>query len=209
MNESLPGNPWLTIWLKPRGTIRWIVETDPKQQVIMLAILAGIVESLGTASSNSLGDRWSLAAILIVSLMVGPIRGLASLYLGGALLYWVGRLLKGQASPVEVRAAIAWSQVPVIWSGLLLVPQFLLFGEELFTAVTPRIDSNPLLLAALFGFGIIEIIIGGWSFIIGLKCLSEVSRFSVWKALATILIPIFGIAVIIIAILLIVGPLIY
>jgi len=39
-------NPWLSIWIKPRATIRWIVNTDPTQQVILLAALGGIAQTL-------------------------------------------------------------------------------------------------------------------------------------------------------------------
>jgi len=49
--------------------------------------------------------------------------------------------------------------------------------------------ANPSLLIALTGFGIVELVISIWSFIVFLKCLGEVHRFSAWKALAAALVP--------------------
>ncbi len=197
MSYALPRHPWLAIWVSPRETIRQIVETDPKQQVILLAILAGIGQSLDKASSNSVGDRWSFSAILVLALIVGPLRGLVSLYLGGAIVRWVGVLLGGQASAEDARAAIAWSQVPLILVSVLWLPKLLLFGQEMFTTATPGIDSNPLLLFSILGFSLVEISIAVWAFVLLLKCIGEVHRFSAWKALAVVLLPMAAIFVIV------------
>jgi len=160
-------------------------------------VLAGIGQYLDKASSNNVGDRWSFSAIILLSLIIGPLRGVVTLYVGGVIFGWIGRLLGGQGSTVEVRAAIAWSQTPLIWVSLLWIPELWLFGPEMFTANTPIIDSNPLLLFTLFGFGVIEIIVGLWVFVVFLKCLGEVHRFSAWKALATTLLPLVVIFVLI------------
>jgi hypothetical protein len=39
-------SPWLTIWIKPKQTIRRIVDSDPQYQVIFLAVLVGIIQVL-------------------------------------------------------------------------------------------------------------------------------------------------------------------
>jgi hypothetical protein len=184
-----PLNPWVSIWIRPRETIRWIVETDPTRQVILLAALSGIAQSLARASERSLGDIISVPIIFIIALIAGSIGGILSLYIGGALLRWTGSWFGGQAASEEVRAAIAWSSVPIIWSLLLLIPELALFGEELFTSATPRIDANPLLQFLLLGFVAVEIVISIWAFVLFLKCLGEVHRFSAWKALGAVVIP--------------------
>ncbi|MBN1993686.1 MAG: hypothetical protein JW953_13375 [Anaerolineae bacterium] len=104
--------------------------------------------------------------------------GLYSVGWGG----WFG----GQANAVQVRAAIAWASVPKIWGLLLWLPQLIIFRQELFVSFTPRIDTNPMLLLLLLGFGALELVIDGWAFIVLLKCLGEVHQFSAWKALGTV-----------------------
>lgn len=201
-------NPWLTIWTEPRGTIRGIVDANPQHRVILLAILSGIAQFLSRASNNSLGDKVPIHGIFLVSLIIGPILGVVSLYIGGVILMWTGRWLGGQASAVEVRAALAWSSVPTIWALVLWIPEIVLFGDEMFTKMTPIIDANPNLSFVLVGFGVIEIIIAIWTTIIFLKCLGEVHGFSAWRALVAFILPslIFIIPIICIALLLLFGP---
>jgi len=181
-------SPFISIWTKPRETIRQIVETDPKKYVLVLAMLAGVSQVLDRLSTRNYGDSLPVLAILAVGLVLGPIAGVISLYFGGALYRWSGSLLGGQASSEEVRAAIAWSSVPTIFTLPLWIPKLLIFGNELFTRETPKIDASPILAVILLGFGFIEIVMGIWGFIVLLKCLGEVNKFSAWKALGSVII---------------------
>lgn len=181
-------SPFISIWTKPRETIRQIVETDPKKYVLVLAMLAGVSQVLDRLSTRNYGDSLPVVAILAIGLVLGPIAGIISLYFGGALYRWSGSLLGGQASSEEVRAAIAWSSVPTIFALPLWIPQLLIFGKELFTRETPNIDANPVLLVIFLSFAFIEIVIGIWGFVVLLKCLGEVNKFSAWKALGSLLI---------------------
>jgi len=188
---SLPSqtlSPWLSIWIKPRETIRRIVDSDPSYRVLLLTALAGIGQALDRASTRNTGDDLSLPVILVICLVAGPIGSIISLYIGGALLRWIGSWFGGQASSEEVRAAMAWSSVPVILSYVLWIPELVLFGEEMFTSVTPRIEANPALAFLLLGFAVIQLILAVWSLVLLLKCLGEVHEFSAWKALAVILV---------------------
>lgn len=202
--QSQSISPFLQIWVKPRETIRKIVAMDPTKYVIPLAMLAGVGQALDRASSRSIGDSIPLVAILAICVILGPIGGLISLYIGGALFRWSGSLLGGQATSQEVRAAIAWSSVPTTAVLPLWIPELLIFGEELFTSATPRIAANPFLTILLLGFAAIEIIAAIWAFVISLQSLGEVHRFSAWKALGAIIL---GILVILVPILCIVGVL--
>jgi hypothetical protein len=195
-------SPFLSIWVKPRETIRRIVDTDPTQHVVLLAMLAGIGQALDRASSRNTGDSLPLVAILAVCIIAGPIGGIISLYLSGALFRWTGSWLGGQASSEEVRAAIAWSSVPTIFILPLWIPELLIFGEELFTSSTPRMEANPLLAIILLGFLLIEIVVGVWAFVVLLQSLGEVHRFSAWKAFGAVIL---GILVVLVPILCIVG----
>src|SRR5437870_1169552 len=47
--EIPEGSPFLTIWTRPRGTIRGAVETDPNQHFWFLGILFGIHRSFDQA----------------------------------------------------------------------------------------------------------------------------------------------------------------
>ncbi|MDY7041747.1 MAG: Yip1 family protein, partial [Chloroflexota bacterium] len=186
--QTQPLSPWLTIWVKPRQTIRRIVDSDPQHQVILLAMLGGIFQVLNQSSSRHLGDTLSLPIIFLLCGIAGPIVGIFLLCVEGALLHWIGSRFGGQASPAEVRAACAWSSVPNIWSQILWIPQFALLGKDLFTSEIPKIAANPFLALIFLGFLGVQLVIAVWAFVVLLICLGEVHRFSIWKALATTLI---------------------
>ena len=181
--ETTPMNPWFSMWLHPRRTIRQIVETNPDRLVLLLAAVGGIVEALINASSDSKGENMSLQAILLTSLIGGPLMGVIGLWLGGALLRWTGGWIGGQADSRRIRATLAWANVPLVWSLLLWIPALLLFGAELFAAATPILDASTMLsglyMVFSFGIGIVSI----WAFVVFLHALGEVQGFSAWKAL--------------------------
>ncbi len=182
------GNPWITIWIKPRATIRQILDTDPKRMVLWLAIAGSFAAGLERASIQNLGDKLPIPAILILSALGGLVGGPLTLYLGGALLKWTGRWIGGQATAPEVRAALGWANVPLIWGLLLWIPEGALLGPELFTSQATRIiEGNPSLGIALMGLGVVEVVLGIWGFVVLLKCLAEAERFSAWKGLGNLL----------------------
>jgi hypothetical protein len=197
-----PLSPWLSIWVAPRQTIRKIIEVDPAKNVMLLAMLAGIGNALDKASSRNAGNALPLIGILAICIILGPIGGILSLYIGGALFRWTGSWLGGEASSEEVRAAIAWSYVPTILILPLWIPKLLIFGEELFISSTPRIAANPVLSILLPGFSVIELVVGIWAFVVFLKCLGEAHGFSAWKALGA---SILGTLVILVPLLCIIG----
>ena len=91
------------------------------------------------------------------------------------------------ASRVEVRAAIAWSQVPAIAAEIVLLVAVLM-GIPMPTpgaspGMLPQIDP------AFYKVLVIEVVLGFWGFIVSLKCIGEVHRFSAWRAFVAILIP--------------------
>ena len=181
--ETTPMNPWFSMWLHPRRTIRQIVATNPDRLVLVLASISGIVQGFANAESKSRGDKTSLATVLLLSLIVGPLMGIFGLWLGGMLLRWTGRWLGGQADSRRIRTALAWANVPMVWSLLLWIPAILLFGAELFTKATPIIEASSRLSALYLVFSIGTAGIGVWSFVVLLHALGEVQGFSAWKAL--------------------------
>jgi hypothetical protein len=65
--------------------------------------------------------------LLCVSLgvaVVSPAVAVLAMFAHGRLLLWAGRMLGGKARPVEIHAAVAWSQLPLVlvgWPGVLRI----------------------------------------------------------------------------------------
>lgn len=200
-------NPYLTIWTRPRATIRGILDTNPAHHVLLLAMLGGILQAIDRAAKRHVGDYTSIEAILTVALLLGPIFGIISLYLGGALVAWSGRVLGGAGRSAELRAAFAWGQVPALGRLPITLLQILVLGRELFTSETPELDSNSTLSLFLMATGLIETVLGVWCLVVMVKCVAEAHRFSSWRAVGAMILPVAIVGVAILGVILFAGVL--
>ena len=182
--------PFFSIWIEPRATIRRIVDSDPTRNVLALAAIGPGLSALvsqwssvvnGTANPSVLWPVWVVLAVAIQAAF-----GILFLYILSAVFKWSGGLLGGTANRVEMRTAIAWSQVPAIAIDIVLlmavfagvpIPHMLPGGR------LSQIDP------AFYKVMVVMGVLGVWGFIINLKCFGEVHRFSAWRAFAAILIP--------------------
>ncbi len=178
------GNPWVTIWSSPRATIRRIVFVNPRYQVISIAALSGALSALEARWSQppppGSGAVAAWPIMVILSVIVWAILSIVWLYIMGALFKWAGAALGGTATYSEVRAALAWAQVPVIVALAIGILSILLgTGSPMvpFEAAQHGTSAGVSLLHAIFGI---------WSFILTLNCVGEVHRFSAWRALAAL-----------------------
>lgn len=196
--EKLP-SPWFSIWLQPRLTMRRIASGDPDELVILLVSFGGFSEVLANASRFNLGDQISIPLIFALAVFAGPVIGITGMFIATLLLHWTGKWLDGKSSFAMIRAAIAWSFVPVIFFSVLWIPQYILLGDVLFESRVVIYGSKAhIIIVALNVFRLVIVV---WSIVIFLGCLNEVQKFPVWKSiinciLATI---IFGIGVLFIA----------
>ena len=174
--SELPQYPLLTIWTKPRATIRRIVDSNPKKYVILLAILSGVEAILDGLEQRVGLDFVPLPGVFLYAAILGSIVGVLTLYLGGSLLRWTGSWLGGQATVVQVRAAMAWGSVPRISLLILWFPRVALSHTS---EHAPGSDYS-------LPFTTVDWIVTLWGVFVFLKCIGEVHRFSAWKSLLLI-----------------------
>jgi hypothetical protein len=180
--------PFLAIWTDPRATIRRIVETEPTRNVLALALVGGGLGALESAWFAALGHPatvsrlWPIAVAFRVAF--GAVWGVIGLYAAGWLVGVFCRALGGVASSIELRAALAWSSIPGITATALSIAAVLLgvinpphFGHHLM----PKMNGSTAELGLLNGVLIF------WGFIVQLKCIGEVNRFSAWRAFTAII----------------------
>jgi hypothetical protein len=178
---------WLTMCIKPRETIRKIVKSISRSQMILLAALIGIDYLLDQMSTRNVGDFLPFSSVLAIALIGGPVIGVGLVSLFGAILSWTGKRLGGQATAAYMRAAYAWSWIPNLLGLVLWLPQLILFGTELFTTAKPKMDSSPMLAFIFLGILGIGIVTSIWSFILLLVNISELQGFSILRALGSLL----------------------
>ncbi len=190
-------SPWLTIWYMPRITMRAILDTDPKKDVLLIAILIGLVSFFSGMlwAMMSTPDLVFMLIGLGITVILGPIVGLAWLYIMGGILWFTGMLLGGQGTAEEIRTALAWGNIPTLAFSALLIPVMLIFGvalpspAELMLSDTVAPSAGPLLTIASCLFLLtIPLFLYGFYYVF-LQSLGEAHQFSGWRAFGSVLLP--------------------
>ena len=173
--------------MDPRGTIRRIVATDPTRNVLMLAATGPALQALGSSWARAINKPqtlsvfWPFGVAFWVALQA--ILGVVALYGFASLYGWTGRMLGGHANSIEVRAALAWAQIPIIAAAVIGIAGALagVPYPDLVPGALPHFTRS-------FGeLALLELFFGWWGFIVSLHTLGEVQGFSAWRALGSIL----------------------
>ncbi|MCB1116697.1 MAG: YIP1 family protein [Chlamydiia bacterium] len=182
MKEKLGLNPWLSMWIHPRKTIRAILEYNKNFRIILLSAFYGFQYLLQSVQYFSLGQSTSLPLILLFCVIFAIPAGYIMFNVMSAFYFWIGKLIKGKGSFKEVRAATVWSSVPMVISCLIWIILMIFHGNNLFVAgYETHLVGGAALLSMVFG--VVQLAIGIWGLIIFLHALGEVQGFSAWMAL--------------------------
>ncbi|MBX9924686.1 MAG: YIP1 family protein [Rhabdochlamydiaceae bacterium] len=178
--------PWFSIWIKPKQTVRAIIDFNVRYRFFILSVLYGLPTVLQTAQNLSLSSVLSMPAILIGCVILSPILGAIGLLLCTLFLTWTGRWIGGRASFLEMRCAVSWTNATnivtvLIWAALIGRFKEILFFEGFVNMPMTTMDS-----AWLTACFFIQLVVAIWSFILLMYAISEVHRFSVWKSLLNI-----------------------
>lgn len=181
-------NPWLSIWMRPKDTIRQIVRENPNKSLWWLAAIYGFCSLMNMFQSASLGNSLGTGGILILAVIVAPFWGYASFCIWSGFVTWVGKWFKGEGNFKTIRCAYAWSCVPITLNIPLWLLMVILFGHQLFLNFPNAhlLPNNQVML--LFVILIIKVILAVWSLVIYLNALAEVQNFSVLKAILNVVV---------------------
>lgn len=178
-----PINPWLGIWFWPRHTMRFLLQ-EPRYRLPQLLLVyfaaaaIGYGGSLLAYSSGSLSDTVADAIGVLIALLIF---GLIGWGIKTLLLHFSAHRLRGQGDFYPTMAAVAWSQVPVMLSFLLMLPTNACEALLQKAAGVEWFDSTLV-------NGLLTQIAYLWSLVTLSHCLGVVHAFSSWKGAGTILI---------------------
>lgn len=185
MNDNI--RPWLTIWIRPKDTIREVLDT-PSKWPIFLALLYGVIFQLDYMSDRDWGDTTPLFFIFLNALVFGPLFGLIGWYVSSGIVHGVARLFGGVGEWRETRIAMAWCTIPYIVKGTLWFPFLLVFGREMFTSDNTLMTSHFLFALIFIVLSLLEIVFMIWFLVVLSNGVGEVHGFSAWKGFLSIII---------------------
>ena len=177
--DAVPLSPWLTIWWRPQATIAAVVARGPGLAIPLIAALAGISSILSAPTDL---PRPSLVAVALIG---GPLLGLVSLYVSGALTAWTGRLLGGRASQSAVRAALGWSLVPMVAGLPLLLGAVFVFGPQFVRHVSGGEVGQPAAVVILW----VVVLLSLWGVFLTIRTIGAVQRFGIFRSMVSTVMP--------------------
>lgn len=197
-------NPWLSVWLRPRTTIRYILANNPSYGYWLIVFAYGFVNMLQSFESSKSGDKIdSLGAILAASLIIGPPVVLLGVFISGWLLKVTGNWLKGKGSQLDLRIVSLWSYLPLTLAGLMYWPRLSASGHDLFTSRFQDLGVSHLTgnIAAIEYTNLaVTIIAAIWTIVLASHMVAEVQGFrSSWRGFFNLLLPAIILFVIILA----------
>jgi hypothetical protein len=187
-------NPWLSIWVRPRETIRSIVGQNPNRSLWVLAFIYGFTSLLNGFQSVPIANHLGILPMLLISCIFAPLWGYAFFAIWSYVVIWVGKLLKGQADFQSARAAYAWSCVPLIGNIPLWLLIVLFYSHLFFYGIQDQIVM-PGAATLLFFILIAKLVFAIWMIVIYLQMLAEVQQFSILRAIGNVILASFIIAI--------------
>ncbi len=189
MAEQLLRTPWVTMWTKPTQTIRDIVKKNPSMHLMALSAIYGFPVVVHGAQFLSLGESLPTWLILVIVVLLSPLIGFIGISFWSLLIKWTGSWIGGKANYKNVRAAVAWSNVPNLVNVLLWILLAFTIGSTLFSPASNTGEVTIGIARIVTMIFAVQVIISVWSFVIFVMALAEVQGFSALRALGNILIP--------------------
>lgn len=166
-------NPWVTIWLQPRATIRDAINSakTPLALMIFLIVVTGCIETVTNFMSE--GDRPLSLVMLIVVIILSSLISLGGWFIIAGLIGMIGRGLGGNGSNEDIRIAVALAMIPTFVSAIF----------TLLALITYKIGQVELEMMLAF----VGMFFSIWAIFTYIKSIAEAHRFSAWLSLATLL----------------------
>ena len=139
---------------------------------------------------KNMGDTFSLWGVITFCIIIGALFGWITYYLYSALISWTGKWLNGKGNTDSILRVLSFALIPSIVSILLLIPQIIIYGNEMFKSdgdiISGGIVSNIIVYSSMF----LEFGLGIWTFVLCVIGISEVQKLSIGKSILNLILPV-------------------
>jgi len=168
-------NPFIYVWLNPRGAMRSHLNEGPRKFVRSLILLSYVAIIAAEMAPN----RDPLLPILMFGLPIALISALLVYFLYAPILNYVCQSLRGLGELQETRAAIAWGLYVRAGTSILYATAFILAVRSTGEITAAAID-RPAVVVVSYGlaFGLFV-----YDLVISTLLIAEAHEFEWWKGL--------------------------
>lgn len=185
-----------SVMIRPRQTMRRILDAPRDRMVIPLVILAIFSAYAGDFNVEEYRRLRALASVDVIVmaaagiLVIVPAIAIGIFFLFSWLAAFVGRMLEGTGGARALRSAMAWGMAPLIWALLYRIPAAmwaasaaheLRMEDFRFTLQGPKSGC-----AIVLAFLLLELIAIVWSIVVMSHTVAEAHRFSAARGFGTL-----------------------
>jgi signal peptidase I len=161
--------------------IEHVISAKSSPSVLLVAGLGGasslVLAAFDYGELTALVDWYTLAIVIPLGFIVG----VAGLFFNAFVVKLCGILLRGHASQAHIRAALAWSTVPIVFG--LAIYLTAVIGLKLVGAVD---SSQPAFNAVAVGLRVVAGVVGLWTLVLTIVTVKRVQGFGAWRAITNI-----------------------
>jgi len=177
-------NPFLSIWLHPKQTTRYMIEEKSIGFAILLMSIGYLGVTLSDLIDSSFLSDWSPWFIVIFCVIAAPISGIIGTAFSALITWLFGKLFKGTGTYSDLFKGLSLTAIPFI----VLIPFYLIW---LFTSPESLMNSDytgsyPWVFWLAILLTIVVVI---WSIVITVGIVAEAHQIPNWMAFLTLLIP--------------------
>ncbi|MEB2299319.1 YIP1 family protein [Lysinibacillus xylanilyticus] len=177
-------NPFLSIWLHPKQTTRYMIEEKSIGFAILLMSIGYLGVTLSDLIDSTFLSDWSPWFIVIFCVIAAPISGIIGTAFSALITWLFGKLFKGTGTYSDLFKGLSLTAIPFI----VLIPFYLIW---LFTSPESLMNSDytgsyPWVFWLAILLTIVVVI---WSIVITVGIVAEAHQIPNWMAFLTLLIP--------------------
>ena len=182
-------NPMLSVWTKPKETIREVINTKTMWFTIVIAGFVGIGTGLVNVQDSGFNESVSSGLVFFLAIVLGPIVGIAGAFIAAGIYKLLGKLLGGTGNYRDMVLALGPAYVPQLLITVTFLITALMYGEQFIAKPDPNTFAiTTLPMSAYLITHFLSAIFGIWGTIITAKAIGVVHGFSSWRGLGVILI---------------------
>ena len=178
------------IWTSPRKVFAYINDNHYDKFLIVLLFLAGIARAFDRAVGKDMGDKAPLWMIVVLAIVIGGLLGWISYLIYAAFVSWTGKWLNGQGNTRSILRIMAYASIPSCLALVLLIPKIGVYGNELFMSDGDLTSAGWIGNVIFWSSFLLGLVLEIWSIVLFVIGVSEVQKFSKWKAFFNLLLPI-------------------